>query len=226
MVLVFGNGEREAMTPEISPLELPGVHPAHQKRSREMTEALLGAGKRLLLRRGLAELSVEELCASIGVSVGAFYSRFRGKEAYFQALQLLACRRAAEALDGEGAPELLAGRPLAEICGAIARGSVGWMRAYEGVVRAALQHGGTHPARWTPFKELGREVQARWRPVLLAGLEGGAGGAGERAIGFAFQLLYGTLVNIVLNDPGPLSLRDPDLAAQLARAMEAALGAA
>lgn len=204
-------------------MELPGVNPARQKRSREMTEALLEAGKRLLARRSLAELSVEELCASIGASVGAFYSRFQSKEAYFQALQLLACRRATEALAGDGAPERFAGRPLAEICLAIAKGGVGWMRAYEGVARAALQHGGTHPARWTPFKELGREVQERWRPLLLTRLGRGARRRNERAVGFAFQLLYGTMVNIVLNDPGPLSLGDPDLPEQLARAMAAAL---
>jgi AcrR family transcriptional regulator len=209
---------------ESSALTLPGVNPARQKRSREMTEALLETGQRLLARKSLAELSVEELCASIGVSVGAFYSRFQSKEAYFHALQLLACRRGMAALDG--VPAAPARDGLAGICLAIAKGAVGWMRAYEGVVRAALQHGATHPQRWTPFKELGRDVQERWRPLLLACLGSGARARKERAVGFGFQLLYGTLVNIVLNDPGPLSLGDKDLAAQLARAMEAALDGA
>jgi AcrR family transcriptional regulator len=205
-----------------SPLALPGVNPARQKRSREMSEALLEAGQRLLRKHSLAALSVEDICASIGASVGAFYSRFQSKEAYFQALQHLACRRAASWLEGEGAPEALTDAPLAEICGAIAKGSVAWMRAYEGVVRAALQHAGTHPARWTPFKELGRLTLERWQPVLVRRL-GGTRRRRERAIGFAFQLLFGTLVNIVLNDPGPLSLGDADLPEHLARAMAAAL---
>jgi AcrR family transcriptional regulator len=205
-----------------SPLTLPGVNPARQKRSREMSEALLEAGQRLLLKHGLAALSVEDICASIGASVGAFYSRFQSKEAYFQALQHLACRRAASWLEGEGAPEALAEAPLAEICHAIAKGSVAWMRAYEGVVRAALQHAGTHPARWTPFKELGRLTLQRWQPVLLRRLRGPRRHR-ERTVGFAFQLLFGTLVNIVLNDPGPLSLGDADLPEHLARAMAAAL---
>lgn len=205
-----------------SPLTLPGVNPARQKRSREMSEALLEAGQRLLRRHSLAELSVEDICASIGASVGAFYSRFQSKEAYFQALQHLACRRAASWLEGEGAPEALAEAPLAEICHAIAKGSVAWMRAYEGVVRAALQHAGTHPAGWTPFKELGRLTLQRWQPVLLRRLRG-TRRRRERAVGFAFQLLFGTLVNIVLNDPGPLSLGDADLPEHLARAMAAAL---
>ncbi len=205
-----------------SPLTLPGVNPARQKRSREMSEALLEAGQRLLRKRSLAALSVEDICASIGASVGAFYSRFQSKEAYFQALQHLACRRAASWLEGEGAPEALAEAPLAEICHAIAKGGVAWMRAYEGVVRAALQHAGTHPARWTPFKELGRLTLQRWQPLLLRRLRG-ARRRRERAIGFAFQLLFGTLVNIVLNDPGPLSLGDADLPEHLARAMAAAL---
>lgn len=205
-----------------SPLTLPGVNPARQKRSREMSEALLEAGQRLLRKHSLAALSVEDICASIGASVGAFYSRFQSKEAYFQALQHLACHRAASWLEGEGAPEALAEAPLAEICHAIATGSVAWMRAYEGVVRAALQHTGTHPARWTPFKELGRLTLQRWQPLLLRRLRGSRRRR-ERAIGFAFQLLFGTLVNIVLNDPGPLSLGDADLPEHLARAMAAAL---
>ena len=205
-----------------SPLALPGVNPARQKRSREMSEALLEAGQRLLRKHSLAALSVEDICASIGASVGAFYSRFQSKEAYFQALQHLACHRAASWLEGEGAPETLAEAPLAEICRTIAKGSVAWMRAYEGVVRSALQHTGTHPARWTPFKELGRLALQRWQPLLLRRLRG-TRRRRERAVGFAFQLLFGTLVNIVLNDPGPLSLGDADLPEHLARAMAAAL---
>ncbi|HZB93042.1 MAG TPA: TetR/AcrR family transcriptional regulator [Stellaceae bacterium] len=208
----------------LSPLELPGVNPARQKRSREMSEALLEAGQRLLLRHSLAELSVEQLCGSIGASVGAFYSRFQSKEAYFHALQLLACRRAGAWLAGEGAAERLAEAPLSEICRVIAAGSVAWMQAYEGVVRAALQHAGTHPARWTPFKELGQRTLLHWRPLLLRRLRRGSRRRQERAVGFAFQLLFGTLVNIVLNDPGPLSLADRELPDYLARAMAASLG--
>ena len=73
-------------------LDLPGVAPSRQKRSRETTLALLKAGAEMLRRRSLAELSIEALCAEVGATVGAFYSRFESKDAYFNALMALAAR--------------------------------------------------------------------------------------------------------------------------------------
>ena len=73
-------------------LDLPGVAPSRQKRSRETTLALLTAGADMLRTRSLAELSIEALCAEVGATVGAFYSRFESKEAYFNALMALAAR--------------------------------------------------------------------------------------------------------------------------------------
>src|SRR5215510_7315920 len=84
------------MRPLSEELDLPGVAPSRQKRSRETTLALLKTGAEMLRRRSLAELSIEALCAEVGVTVGAFYSRFESKEAYFNALMALAAR------DGEG----------------------------------------------------------------------------------------------------------------------------
>src|ERR1700692_2269546 len=73
-------------------LDFPGVTPSRQKRSREMTAALLEAGADMLRTRSLAELFIEALCSKVGATVGAFYSRFESKEAYFNALIELAAR--------------------------------------------------------------------------------------------------------------------------------------
>src|SRR3954470_4776473 len=80
------------MQPFSDELDLPGVAPSRQKRSRETTLALLTAGAEMLRMRSLAELSIEALCAEVGATVGAFYSRFESKEAYFNALMALAVR--------------------------------------------------------------------------------------------------------------------------------------
>ena len=66
--------------------------PSRQKRSRETTAALLQAGAEMLRTHSLAELSIEALCRQVGATVGAFYSRFESKEAYFNALMALAAR--------------------------------------------------------------------------------------------------------------------------------------
>src|ERR1700755_559214 len=73
-------------------LDLPGVTPSRQKRSRETTAALLEAGAELLKTHSLAELSIEALCRQVGATVGAFYSRFESKDAYFNALMALAAQ--------------------------------------------------------------------------------------------------------------------------------------
>src|SRR6478736_876964 len=88
--------------------DLPGVTPSRQKRSRETTLALLQAGAELLRTRSLAELSIETLCAKVGATVGAFYSRFESKEAYFNALIALAARDGESRLEQmrrDGAPK-------------------------------------------------------------------------------------------------------------------------
>ena len=79
-------------------LDFPGVTPSRQKRSREMTAALLEAGADMLRTRSLAELSIDALCTKVGATVGAFYSRFESKEAYFNALIELAARDGARRL--------------------------------------------------------------------------------------------------------------------------------
>ena len=73
-------------------LDLPGVTPSRQKRSRETTAALIQAGAEMLRTHSLAELSIEALCRQVGATVGAFYSRFESKDAYFNALMALAAR--------------------------------------------------------------------------------------------------------------------------------------
>src|ERR1700686_5726722 len=80
------------MQREAGHLDFPGVTPSRQKRSREMTAALLKAGADMLRTRSLAELSIEALCGKVGATVGAFYSRFESKEAYFNALIEVAAR--------------------------------------------------------------------------------------------------------------------------------------
>ncbi len=40
---------------------------------------------------------------------------------------------------------------------------------------------------------------------------------------FAFQMLYGTLNNTILNEPGPFEIAHPDMIAQLERAFRLVL---
>jgi AcrR family transcriptional regulator len=193
--------------------DLPGVMPSRQKRSRETTLALLQTGADLLRTRSLAELSIEALCSKVGATVGAFYSRFESKEAYFNALIALAAQdgtRRLAAIDGATGSAC-----LDEICRTIVSGIIGWIRTHEGVLRAALQHDDTRPDKWTTFKGLARATTERATPLLLPAMGKGRKAAKARAIAFGFQVALGTLVNAILNDPGPLSIRDREMETRL-----------
>jgi AcrR family transcriptional regulator len=200
-------------------LDLPGVTPSRQKRSRETTAALLQAGAEMLRTHSLAELSIEALCRQVGATVGAFYSRFESKDSYFNALMALAARDGESRLSRMKADSRSADADLAELSRRLVRGTIGWMRNHEGVLRAALQHDDTRPDRWSTFKELARANVANATPILLGAMGRGRKAAKTRTIGFGFQIVLGTLVNAILNDPGPLSIHDGELEERLANCL-------
>ncbi|WP_375309542.1 TetR/AcrR family transcriptional regulator [Bradyrhizobium sp. A5] len=194
--------------------DLPGVAPSRQKRSRETTLALLRAGADMLRTRSLAELSIEALCTEVGATVGAFYSRFESKEAYFNALMALAARDGEQRLQEIRRPS--SDTALDTLCTIIVSGIIAWMRNHEGVLRAALQHDDTRPDTWSPFKALAKATTMRATPLLLPAMRKGRKAAKTRAIAFGFQVVLGTLVNAILNDPGPLSLSAKEMETRLA----------
>ena len=197
-------------------LDFPGVTPSRQKRSRETTLALLKTGAEMLRTHSLSELSIEALCREVGATVGAFYSRFDSKEAYFNVLIELAARDGGRGLSRIPASAKLKDVDLARLCLAIVRGLTTWMRGHEGVLRAALQHGDTRrPDKWTPFKRLAGATRLRATPLLLSAMGRGRKPAKTRTIAFGFQVVYGTLVNAILNDPGPVSIHDGELETRL-----------
>jgi hypothetical protein len=104
---------------------------------------------------------------------------------------------------------------LAELSRLLVRGTIGWIRNHEGVLRAALQHDDTRPDKWTTFKQLARATTGRATPLLLPAMGKGRKAAKTRTIAFGFQVVLGTLVNAILNDPGPLSLHDKEMEVRL-----------
>src|SRR4030088_57659 len=96
--------------------ELPRTLPTQQRRSQETTVALLEAAAAMLRERSLDELSIEDLCKRVGVTIGAFYGRFESKDAFFSALMSLAVRKALAALRAAGADDDIPGTGLEQAC--------------------------------------------------------------------------------------------------------------
>ena len=198
--------------------EAPGMRPAAQARSRELLLRLFNEGLELLREVDFDGLSIEILCARADATVGAFYSRFENKEAFVGALQRLVVAKTRRGVttdyEGGAAPA----DDLERLIGWIAKGALAWYRRHEGLVRASLRRANGEREMWTPIRELG-ELQISYAlPRILDFAPRKAPGVEQRAR-FAFQMLFGTLNNMVMINPGPYSLHDPVTARMLAAAM-------
>ena len=199
--------------------DLPGILPTQQRRSQETTVALLEAAAVMLHERSLDELSIEDLCKRVGVTIGAFYGRFENRDAFFSALMSLAATKALAAVRAAVADEDNPGTGLEEACRRIVEVAVNVVRRNVGVVRAASQYESIYPERWGTIRTTGSAMVDLAKPLLLARMGRGRVAAKERSIGFAFQMMFGTLINAVLHKPKLVSLDEPEMVDRLALAM-------
>jgi len=65
---------------------MSAVRPPKQRRSRESYERVLDAARTLLEENGFEGLTVQEIAARAGVSIGAIYERFGNKESLLRAV--------------------------------------------------------------------------------------------------------------------------------------------
>ena len=200
--------------------DLPGILPTRQRRSQETTVALLEAGGELLRDCAFDELSIDELCRRVGVTIGAFYGRFESKDAFFAALVSLASKRSLAAIDEAVTKDKHAGADLETVCrDIVAVVVIDVIRRNEGVVRATMQYKAVQPACWSTVAETGSGIVERSMPLLLARMGRARQTAKQRTIRFAFQMVFGTLINAVLNKSRFVGLHDNEMIDRLALAM-------
>ncbi|MGO4764036.1 TetR/AcrR family transcriptional regulator [Cupriavidus sp. 2KB_3] len=198
-------------------IDTPSIlQPPRQRRAKETEQALLTAGRELLAQRDFAAVSVAQIAAACQVSVGAFYGRFRDKMAFFDALRTLVM----EETDASVARYLDEGRwaetPPRQIVEKTMRFLLTGCHSNRGVIRASLKHATTRPEEWLPHQKNGQEIVDRLVALLVPRLPGPAEEA-EQRVRFAMQVVFGMIVNAVLNDPGPLTLADERLPVELTR---------
>jgi AcrR family transcriptional regulator len=198
---------------------LPGILPTQQRRSQETTVALLEAAAVMLRERSLDDLSIEDLCKHVGVTIGAFYGRFESKDAFFSALMSLAASKALAAIRAAVADEDDLDTGLEKACRRVVEVAVDVVRRNVGVVRAASQYESIHPERWGTIRATGSAMVDLAAPLLLARMGRGRTAAKMRSIGFAFQITFGTLLNAVVHKPKVVSLDEPEMVDRLALAM-------
>lgn len=207
---------------------LPEQHASMPKRPRGVLrqQALIEAGLRLTTTRRWSEVTVADIAAAIGCSVGTFYTRFHNKDAYFAVLQQLLAEVLLQRLQAFHAAPARRKESASAFIAA-------WTHL---IVRSYCLHGGLYAAALARTQQLPPDavlemplarVRLATRAALVEAMAQRPGWSGPDAaarLGFAHQMLNGLLANAVLTNPGPLQLDDPALVEQAAQALCAYLG--
>ena len=182
-------------------------------------DALLEAGRALLVDISYEALSINDLCSEANLTKGAFYRRFESKDAFFLALQRLAlddAQRVQQAfLDamerGGGTPA-----PFAQWAYAVIDGMRLWHLRHCGLIRASLQRRDHTLDSWQPIKEFARGFVEDMTAHLILLPELRRNKRALERLTAAFQTAIATMVNAALNDPGPMRLADEAMTQALA----------
>lgn len=197
-----------------------------QQRGRDRQQALIEAGLQLTAARDWADVTVGDIAAAIGCSVGTFYTRFHDKDSYFAVLLALVCELLQQRADAFfAAPERVEEDAPAFLRAWVALACQSFA-LHRGLYAAAVLDLRRRPAKEAASTPL-IQLRDRSREQFLAAMArwpAGRGAAAQARLRFAHQMLQGVLINAVLTDPGPLKLDDPGFARELTAALEAYLG--
>ena len=170
-----------------------------QDRGHKTYAALVDTGFRLLELRDFESVSIAELARLAGYSVGAFYARFNSKDEFFDALVARHVERrdlSRERLFARTADDVL--------IDAVVRDIVSYYSKHCGFWRAALIRSSRDPSFWGPMRRQGHVYTS----TLINRLERQFGRRLSKAertnVQFAFQVLFGTINNSIMNRPGPV----------------------
>lgn len=182
-----------------------------QKRSRARRAAMIAYGVELLKDRDVDDVAVAEITGALGYSTGSFYSAFTDKSAFFIAVQREVNHTISHWIEHEVEAADLIRVTLSDRLAICVDLTVRYFREYRGVLRSALRYEQNTPDAWAP----NRVAAQRMTDGLLAGL----GGDDRHRLTVAIQMAFGTIVNAMLHDPGPLRLHDKAFSQEVVAAL-------
>lgn len=128
---------------------LESVSRPKQARSERTLSRILEAAEKLILERGLANVSVGDIVREAGSSVGGFYARFRDKGELLVALSEQTQRRLAERVSSLMDPNSWGDATLREIVHVCAQEIVSHILGRRRLQSAILQSVAADSSRWT-----------------------------------------------------------------------------
>lgn len=188
---------------------------ARQKRGQLTYDTLIGTAFELLDEHEFEDVTIAGLTKRAGYSVGAFYAQFKSKDELLDAMverHLEERHRTRVRLIGN----LEDKRHVTELVADIVR--YYWKRRR--FWRAALARSMRDPQFWEPIRKHGIEFASLFISRLSLQTNRPLTADEETNIRFAFQIIFGTINNTIINRPGPIFMDEELFIANLARAFQ------
>jgi AcrR family transcriptional regulator len=191
---------------------LPGLT-IKQKRSKKTYDALITKCFQLLKKRDFDSITVADLSRSAGYSVGAFYTRFRSKDEFFDAMVThhLVDRKAF--LD-----YLFSTLHNDDLIDELIKDMVHYFWINQKFWRAALVRSMRDPEFWAPIRQSGHDLADKVVARLSEQANRPLTELEETNVRFAFQITLGTINNTIINRPGPIFMNQRLFVEKLTRA--------
>jgi AcrR family transcriptional regulator len=203
------------------------VRPTQQARSQQTAERLLDSAEALLAHKCFADVTVADIAARAGLSVGAVYSRFRDKEALLHRLQERLVDEAQMTAEVTLDPERWAGASIVEIADELIAFLVEIHRERSGVLREILGRAHADAEMYERREHLIAHICRLLSVLLLARPEQIRHPHPETAVDFGLRLVFGLLKEAILfGTPRAYGIPPSDdaLARELTRAFLGYLG--
>lgn len=194
------------------------VRPPQQARSQETLDRILDAAERIVSEKGFERASISEIVQLAGSSVGAFYSRFRDKEALLGCLHDRFCEEAFATADKALEPTQWEAASVREILTELIGFLVSIYVERRGMLRAFLVRSSIDPSFAEDSARLAGYLLNGLRELLLTRRAEISHPDPELAIPFGIRSVFDVLEMATLGDDRrPLTLGDPRLPEELAR---------
>jgi AcrR family transcriptional regulator len=179
---------------------MTAVRPPKQRRSRESYERVLDAAHALLEENGFEGLTVQEVAARSGVSVGAIYERFGNKETLLQAVHARLMESMSAVGDGAGDPAAMADGAAAAIA-AVVTGMARIMNDNRKALRAFMHLGAVDEVISARGSEASIALGKTFKRALMPHASEFRHPDPNVAVDVAFRMAYSTLARQVMYGP-------------------------
>ena len=192
--------------------DFPGLS-IKQSRSKKTYDALIKTGFQLLKKHDFSSITVAQLSQSAGYSVGAFYTRFRSKDEFLDAL-------VAHHLETriKSSEHMLSTVHIDNLFDELVKDIVQYFWVNRNFWRAALIRSMRDSEFWAPIRQSGHDLASRVIEILSEEANRPLTDLEETNIRFGFQITLGTINNTIINQPGPISMNQKLFVEELTRA--------